>query len=152
MGFPKYTIDDYDITRDGKIISKKSGKEIKPQPNGKGYLRVGIGGKLMFVHRLVAERYVSNPDNKSQVNHKDGNKSNNNADNLEWATNQENRNHAVKNGLHTKGDQCSWSKLTQKAVDFIREHTEYNSKELAEIFNVSDSHIREIRRNESWKN
>ena len=152
MGFPKYTIDDYDITRDGKIISKKSGKEIKPQPNGKGYLRVGIGGKLMFVHRLVAERYVPNPDNKSQVNHKDGNKSNNNADNLEWATNQENRNHAVKNGLHTKGDQCSWSKLTQKAVDFIREHTEYNSKELAEIFNVSDSHIREIRRNESWKN
>ena len=153
MGFQTFTLDDYIITREGKIISKKRGdKEVKPQPNGKGYLRVHIAGKMYFVHRLVAEKYVPNPDNKPQVNHKDGNKLNNNADNLEWVTNQENRDHAMKNGLHLQGEACSWTKLTKKAVQFIREHTEYSSRELTEMFGVSDSYIRAIRRNKSWKN
>lgn len=152
MGFPTFTLDDYEITQDGEVINKKWGnRKVKPQPNGKGYLRVHIAGKMYFVHRLVAEKYVPNPDNKPQVNHKDGNKLNNNANNLEWVTNQENRKHAVENDLHLKGEKCPWSKLTQKAVDFIRTHDEYSVKELAEMFGVSNSHIREIRRNESWK-
>lgn len=153
MGFQTFTLDDYIITREGKIISKKrGGKEVKPQPNGKGYLRVHIAGKMYFVHRLVAEKYVPNPDNKPQVNHKDGNKLNNNADNLEWVTNQENRDHAMKNGLHLQGEACSWSKLTKKAVQFIREHTEYSSKELSEMFGVTRHYINAIRRNKRWKN
>lgn len=86
------------------------------------------------------------------VHHKDGNKLNNNAENLEWVTNQENRDHAVKNGLYAHGEKCGYNKLTQKAVDFIREHKEYNSKELAEMFGVSYSHVNAIRRNECWKN
>ena len=153
MGFQTFTLDDYEITREGEVINKKwGGRKLKPQPNGKGYLRVHIAGKMYFVHRLVAEQYVPNPDNKPQVNHKDGNKLNNNADNLEWVTNQENRTHAIKNGLHFQGEKCSWSKLTKEDVDFIRKHAEYSSKELAKMFGVSDSHIREIRRKESWKN
>ena len=153
MGFQTFILDDYEITRDGEVINKKwGGRKIKPQPNGKGYLRVHIAGRMYFVHRLVAEKYVPNPDNKPQVNHKDGNKLNNNADNLEWVTNRENRTHAMKNSLHLQGEDCPWSKLTKKAVDFIREHTEYNSVELAEMFGVSDSHIRDIRRKKSWKN
>lgn len=153
MGFQTFTLDDYIITREGKILSKKRGcKEVKPQPNGKGYLRVHIAGKMCFVHRLVAEKYVPNPDSKPQVNHKDGNKLNNNADNLEWVTNQENRDHAMKNGLHLQGEACPWTKLTKKAVQFIREHTEYSSRELAEMFGVSDSYIRALRRNKRWKN
>ena len=153
MGFQTFTLDDYEITREGEVINKKwGGRKVKPQPNGKGYLRVHIAGKMYFVHRLVAEKYVPNPDNKPQVNHKDGNKLNNNADNLEWVTNQENRDHAIYNGLHLQGEDCSWSKLTTKAVDFIREHTEYNSRELSEMFGVSPSHIRNIRKKESWKN
>ena len=152
MGFQTFTLDDYEITRNGEIINKKWGnKKVKPQPNGKGYMRVHIAGKMYFVHRLVAEKYIPNPDNKPQVNHKDGNKLNNSADNLEWVTNQENRKHAVKNGLHLQGEKCPWSKLTQKAVDFIREHLEYSPKELAEIFGISVSHVREIRRGRGWK-
>lgn len=151
MGFPKFTFDDYEITRNGDVINKRwGGRIVKPQPNGKGYLRVLIGGKRYFVHRLVAERFVPNPDNKPQVNHKDGNKRNNNADNLEWVTNQENRTHAVTNGLHPHGE-CSYAKLTQKAVDFIREHTEYTSRELSEMFNVASATIRGIRNHRSWK-
>ena len=78
----KLTLENYDITRDGKVINKNTGYQLTPQPNGKGYLRVSIGKQLMFVHRLVAEKYIPNPDNKTQVNHKDGNKLNNCVDNL----------------------------------------------------------------------
>lgn len=146
-----FTLDDYEVTRNGDVINKHTGRKIKPQLNGKGYLRVGIGKKLLFVHRLVADKYVPNPQNKPQINHKDGNKLNNCADNLEWVTNNENRKHAVKNGLQTTGENCPWSKLTKEQVDFIRKHKEINSTEMAKVFNVSSSHIREIRRFESWK-
>ena len=96
-----YDLSDYEITRDGQVINKHNGHIVKPQINGKGYGRISIGKKLMFVHRLVAELYVPNPENKPQVNHIDGNKLNNCAGNLEWVTNQENRDHAVKiNYMH----------------------------------------------------
>lgn len=149
--YRKFTIEDYEVTKNGKIINKHTGREIKQQKNGKGYYRVGIGKKLVFVHRLVAEKYVPNPYGLPQVNHKDGDKTNNNADNLEWVTNQKNRDHAIEHGLHFVGEKCSWSKLTEKQIDFIRLHTEINSREMAEIFGISDSHVRKIRRNESWK-
>lgn len=95
----QYTIDDYIITRDGRVINKHNGHISKPQKNGKGYLRVNIGHTLKFVHRLVAEKYIPNPQNKPQVNHKNCDKTDNRVENLEWVTNQENRNHMVANGL-----------------------------------------------------
>ena len=145
------TLSDYTITKNGEIINNRNGKKIKPQLNGKGYLRVSIGGKLRFVHRLVAEMYVPNPENKPQVNHKDGNKLNNSFENLEWVTNMENRQHAVKNLLHLSGEDCPWSKLTQKDVDFIRKNKQYTAKQIAERFNISVSHTRAIRQGKSWK-
>ena len=146
-----FTIDDYEITKDGEVINKHSGRYVKPQKNGKGYYRVSIGGRLQFVHRLVATKYIPNPNNLPQVNHKDGNKLNNCADNLEWVTNQQNRDHAVEEKLHTMGENCSWSKLTQEQVSFIRKHTELTSPELSKIFNVAASTIRAIRQGRSWK-
>ena len=137
-----YTINDYIITKEGQVINKHNNHIVKPQKNGKGYLRVCIGKKLMFVHRLVAEKYIPNPENKLQVNHKDGNKLNNNVDNLEWVTNQENRNHAVINGLHVCGSKCSYAKLNENDVIYIK---------LAKKFNVSQQTINDIRRGRSWK-
>lgn len=145
------SLSDYIITEKGEIINKRNGKKVKPQPNGKGYLRVSIGGKMRFVHRLVAEKYVPNPENKPQVNHKDGNKLNNSVENLEWVTNMENRQHAVKNLLHLTGEKCSWSKLTQKDVVFIRLSKDLTAKELAEKYNVSVSTIRAVKQGKSWK-
>lgn len=145
------TLDDYEITRDGQVINKTNGHVLKPQPNGKGYLRVHIDGKLRFVHRLVAEKYIPNPNNYEQVNHIDGNKLNNSADNLEWVTNQENRDHAVETGLHLQGEDCSWSKLNWQKVDFIRTHLELSVQELAEIFNCSPSTIKDVRNYKTWK-
>lgn len=151
MGFPTFTMSDYEITRDGVVINKRWNRIVKPQPNGKGYLRIQVGGKFHFVHRLVAQLYVPNPENKPQVNHKDGNKLNNCADNLEWVTNQENRNHAIQHGLHTSGEKCSWAKLTQSDVDYIRNHPEIDNKILANQFGVSRSHIYEIKKRLTWK-
>lgn len=145
------TLDDYEITKDGQVINKNTRHVLKPQPNAKGYLRVSISKKLVFVHRLVAEKYVPNPNNLPQVNHKDGNKLNNNADNLEWVSNLENRKHAVKTGLHLSGERATNHKLNWDLVEFIREHPEIPSSELAEEFGVSRATINDVKKYRTWK-
>lgn len=145
------TLDDYEITTDGQVINKKTGRVLKGQPNAKGYLRVSISKKLMFVHRLVAEKYIPNPDNLPQVNHKDGNKLNNSVENLEWVSNQQNRNHAVETGLHLSGEACSWSKLDWEKVEFIRSHLDLSNEELGEMFEVSPSTINDVKLYKTWK-
>ena len=149
------TIEDYEITTDGDVINKKTGRILKVQPNGKGYLRfsllVGEKRKYFFVHRIVAEMYVPNPEGKPQVNHIDGNKRNNRADNLEWVTNYENRQHALQNGFHLTGEKCSWSKLKQEDVDYVRMHPEERIMDLAKKYGVSRSAISSIRCGRAWK-
>ena len=149
------TMDDYEITRNGDVINKKTGRVLKVQPNGKGYLRfsllIGTKRKYFFVHRVVAEKYVPNPEGKPQVNHIDGNKRNNRADNLEWVTNYENRQHALKNGYHLTGEKCSWSKLKQKDVDYIRSHPNEKVNDLARKYGVNPHAIRDVRNGRSWK-
>lgn len=147
-----YTLDDYDITYDGNVINKHNGHILKGQPNSKGYLRVCIGKKFYFIHRLVAEKYIPNPNNKEQVNHKDGNKLNNSANNLEWVSNQENRTHAVKDFLHLQGEDCPYSKLNWKAVEYIRTNPDHLlQRELGEMFGVSRSTIGDIIHYRTWK-
>lgn len=149
-GYKAYSLEDYLITKEGEIYNKHNNHKLKPQPNGKGYLRVIIGHKRYFVHRLVAQLYVPNPQNKLQVNHIDGNKLNNNANNLEWVTNQENRDHAVKNRLHSYGEK-NHSKLKEKDVLYIKQHMDFSANKLAEKFNVSARAIRTIWSGRSWK-
>lgn len=102
----------YQISNKGKIrklrfinniCNKEKIFELTPQIINSGYQKVMLykNGeyKNALVHRLVAEAFVENPDNKKIVNHKDGDKTNNYADNLEWVTHGENMTHAYKNGL-----------------------------------------------------
>ena len=145
------TLEDYIITRDGEVINKSNGRRVKPQINGTGYYRVSIGGKLQFVHRLVAKIYIPNPENKPQVNHKDGNKLNNCVENLEWVTNRENSIHALKMGLQPIEERHRCAKLTRAQAQFIKSHDEMSRKQLAELFNISENTISDIRHGRSWK-
>lgn len=151
MGFPTFTLDDYEITKDGKVYNKKWKRYVKPQPNIAGYLRVHIAGKTYFVHRLVAERYVPNPDNKPQVNHKDCNHLNNCADNLEWVTNRENTIHARDNGLLHIEEKHWCVKLKKEDVIYIKSHPDMTRNELAEKFNINPHTISDIRTERTWK-
>lgn len=145
-----YTLEDYDVNRDGTIYSKKRKMFLKPQPNGKGYPRVVIGKRKYFVHRLVAEKYVPNPEWKPQVNHINGDKWDNRAENLEWVTNAENRAHAVEKGLHIHGSACPWAKLTEEDVAYIR-NSEEDAESIAKRLDVTARHVKAIRRGHGWK-
>lgn len=98
----------YQVSNLGNVKSlcwnhTRRSKLLNPYSHGGGYKRVHLFKDhqhyKVFVHRLVAEAFLPNPENKPVVNHKDGNKSNNHVKNLEWATIKENTHHAIKHGL-----------------------------------------------------
>ena len=92
----------YEISNFGNVKNKFG--NIISTFNNKGYLCVSLyknnKKKNYRIHRLVAEHFINNEFNKKEVNHIDGNKLNNNINNLEWVTSQENKIHAVQNGLN----------------------------------------------------
>lgn len=92
--------ENYTITDKGEVISYKGKepKKLKLQKNKKGYLFVRLRYHSPKIHRLVAMAFIPNPENKEQVNHLNG-KNDNSVGNLEWVSNSENREHAIKTGL-----------------------------------------------------
>lgn len=148
----------YAVTKDGRVWSfpKPKWKSHRGlflsghRKSNKGYALICLtkDGKHRYfsVHRLVAKAYIPNPKNLPQVNHKNGIKTDNQVENLEWCTNQENRKHAIISGTQ-------FHKLTSVQVLEIRK--EYTSglishRELALKYGVEKSTIGNLLRRRTW--
>ena len=143
----------------GRLISERILKQNFRQ--GYAYVRVFVNGKKtnLVIHRLVAETFIPNPQNLPQVNHIDGNKQNNNVNNLEWCLQRDNLLHAIKNSLRkiSSGEKAPNAKLKQKEVDYIRsvykpKSRTFGAKALAEKFGVHTDTITKILIGNTWKN
>ncbi len=153
------------VGEDGSVMSKRrKGKLLKQNKHPHGYMHIatydgGRKGKAICakVHRLVAECFCENPENKPIVHHKDNNKSNNHFSNLEWTTYKENTQRAVDDGLlvSKRGADNKGAKLTEANVRWIRDHykpysTEFGTRALGKMFGVNHVTISAAIRGESW--
>ena len=89
----------YTIYEDGSVHSGKLDVVLSPRTNSNGYQIVTLDGEQLTVHRLVALHFIPNPYQHPQVNHEDGDKTNNHKDNLEWISGSGNAQHALETGL-----------------------------------------------------
>lgn len=125
----------YQVSNYGRLWNNNKGNFQIPSTQTKGYKylgwaipkRMGVGLKnqkniAYRVHRMVAKGFIDNPYNKPDVNHIDGDKSNNRVDNIEWCTGVENARHSrdvLKSACYDKGHKSIYSALTKDERDFI---------------------------------
>ena len=144
----------YQVSNLGRVKNKRRNKLLKLQLQKDGYLRVGLYDKNLKwsckkVHRLVVEAFISNPNNLEYVNHKDEDKSNNDASNLEWCTKHYN------NSYGTRGKRISKTMLEKyKKNPLSHRHTPvrdlvtgevFNSvKEAAQRYGISTTHVQYV--------
>lgn len=157
----------YEVSNLGRIKTfnwKNTGREaiMKPALDGSGYLRTVMKddngeSKTIKVHRVILNTFNFNDNYKNlEVNHKDGNKSNNNIDNLEWVTRQQNIQHCIDNNLQyvLKGEEIGNSILKEKDVIYIRQNfkpRKVTRKYLANKFNVTEATIKDVLSYRTWK-
>lgn len=154
--------DKYEVDRNGNVRSLQSSEHIclKHSIDRQGYHFVDLRNKSKrkhaMVHRLVAEAFVNNPDpeHKTQVNHIDGNKANNNVDNLEWVSPKENVAHSYTTGLAKIGTSRHNASLTTEAVIDIRNSIINGTETCVSLgvkYNMDPSVISEVSRGISYK-
>ena len=133
----------YQISNYGRVKSlnyKRSNKEkiMDGGTNKNGYRNIILSKnkkkETFYIHKLVAQHFISNPDNLSEINHIDENKSNNNVDNLEWCTHKYNSNYGTRN---TRMSKSKGKKIRCITTNEIFE----SSVEASEIYNIDQSSI-----------
>lgn len=151
----------YEISDLGRIRSLKFnnyGRVIKLWKTKGGYSCAFLWKegrpKTKDVHRLVAIHFVSNPENKREVNHINGNKIDNRAENLQWVSPSENQQHAISLGLRKdRGEDSINSKLTERQVIEIRElyrASKITYKEISKTFGIHRDYVGLLIRRERW--
>ncbi len=132
----------YMVYEDGRVWSNKTNKWMSTNITKQGYRR-SLGN---FHHRIIAECFIPNPENKSFVNHLNGIKHDNRICNLEWSTPAEN----LKHSFIELNREASNKRLTKEDVIEIRNST-LSSRKLADIYGVSKTNILNIKANKIWK-
>lgn len=153
----RYKDTEYFITEDGRVI--RNGRELKIYKGNYSILKLSINNtaKTRAVHRLVAETYIPNPENKPEVNHLDGDRTNNHISNLEWVTSSENKKHKHHILNKCNGENHGQSKLNNEQVEYIRKNyipknKQYGMNALSRKFKVSTSTLHSIIHNKTWTN
>ena len=148
----------YQISNTGKVRNKKTGLLLKPKYNKKGYQYINLsyshtGRVKWYIHRLVAVHFIPNLENKPQVNHIDGNKQNNNVNNLEWCTNDENQKHAILNNLHYQGEQHKSHKFNEINIKLLPKLTNigFTVSQLNKLTGVANVNIEKIIKGKTWR-
>jgi hypothetical protein len=154
----------FEVSNYGRLRNVFTGTIYKLNMLKTGYYAVCISlgsrknKKSIRVHKAVAETFIENTKHKPYVNHKDGNKTNNYIDNLEWVTQKENIIHAYNNNLinTAKGEKVFGSKLSNEDVWYIRKvyipkDKQFGARALGRKFNVRHSIISSIINNKTWK-
>lgn len=136
----------YDVREDGRVF-RENGVELSQWKSNTGYMKVRFYGKKnvdKYVHRLVAEKFIPNPDNLPVVKHKDDNKLNNHVSNLEWGTHAENVKEGYDNNCYTFKKRSYAIRATHKETKevieakSVRELSKilgYNRKSISSIMN-----------------
>jgi predicted DNA-binding protein YlxM (UPF0122 family) len=141
-----------EVSDKGRV--RKNGNLYSPPMGSLGYLRINAEGTQERVHRVVAKAFLEQPRPDAEVNHKNGNKTDNRVENLEWVTKSQNMKHAHKNGLSKSyGEHSSQSKLTAveaMKVKLLAEDGRLYLSEIAQKFNIGKRHVRRIRDGKRW--
>lgn len=137
----------YEVSNFGNFRNARNKRLRKLRLNDKGYhvVSISLGHRdikpTIRIHRAVAEAFIDNPDNKPEINHIDGNKTNNYVDNLEWCTGKENVHHALEFGLadceHLKALSAYRSKPVRRIDKYGNVET-YNSIREAALINFGE--------------
>ena len=145
-------------SRTGTMFLRRGKMFTKGTITSAGYMTITLcnTGSMKFtkkIHQLVGQAFIRNPENKRFINHKDGNKQNNNDWNLEWSTIDENNDHALENGLNNQAG--SYNRNTffvEEDIRKIRELlTEGNSQySIAKSYGVSQTCIQYIKTRKTW--
>jgi len=148
----------YQITTDGQVRNKKTGHTLSQYFNDRGYymVTIKINGRNnpKRVHRLIALSFIPNPNNHPFINHKDGNKTNNAIDNLEWCDCMQNNRHAIALGLvDNSGENNGMALLKEDQVREIKKMLKdgLSQYKIASKFGVSRSAIMNIKNRNQWK-
>lgn len=143
----------YHVSSDGRVKSHvryKEGKILAQNDDGRGYKTICIKGRRFYVHRLVAQAFLPNLKKLPQVNHIDGNKSNNALVNLEWCTPSQNAKHKYASGLASQKGMANTSrKLSWDDVLLIRA-SKLSCRKIAKVYNLNKDHVSRIRTRKVW--
>lgn len=137
----------YSVSSFGRIRNDKRNRILSGSLHRDGYIFVTLFGKQYPLHRLIALAFCESADENKVVNHKDGNKQNNFASNLEWVTQQENVEHAIRNDLQPKGLTGYKGKFTFEQRDEIKrlwDAGEMSKRDIAKLYGVSHTCICDI--------